>query len=60
VNTALVPAALRSIAALARGGLYPQGAWAELADKYAQVWEDKTLKFFEVSYMAEQFLRDNK
>ncbi|KAK2755535.1 hypothetical protein FQN54_006475 [Arachnomyces sp. PD_36] len=49
VNTALVPAALRSIAALARGGVYPQSDWAELADKYAQVWEDKTLQFFEVT-----------
>ncbi|KAH8593505.1 hypothetical protein B0O99DRAFT_214834 [Bisporella sp. PMI_857] len=49
VNTALVPAALRSIAALARAGVYSQSDWAELADRYAKVWEDKTLAFFEVT-----------
>ncbi|KAB8231699.1 uncharacterized protein BDW43DRAFT_301624 [Aspergillus alliaceus] len=49
INTALVPAALRSIAALARGGLLPRKHWAKLADTYAQTWEDQTLKFFEVT-----------
>lgn len=52
VNTALVPAALRSIAALARYNAsifasHPH--WATLANKYAQVWEDSTLSFFEVN-----------
>ncbi|KAJ5157337.1 uncharacterized protein N7482_008437 [Penicillium canariense] len=50
VNTALVPAALRSIALLAEKGLYPnQTQWATLAPQYAQTWEDKTLSFFEVT-----------
>ncbi|KAJ6119992.1 hypothetical protein N7523_004272 [Penicillium sp. IBT 18751x] len=50
VNTALVPAALRSIAALSRQGIYPgHPSWAQLADTYAQIWEDKTLSFFEVN-----------
>jgi hypothetical protein len=52
VNTALVPAALRSIAALARfnSSIYPSYPhWATLADKYAQVWEDSTLAFFAVT-----------
>ncbi|KAJ5677711.1 uncharacterized protein N7477_003344 [Penicillium maclennaniae] len=50
VNTALVPAALRSIASLSRHGIYPgHSSWAQLADTYAQIWEDKTLSFFEVT-----------
>jgi hypothetical protein len=52
VNTALVPAALRSIAALARfnSSIFPSHPhWATLADKYAQVWEDSTLAFFAVT-----------
>lgn len=50
VNTALAPAALRSIAALAKNGLYKnEQNWAQLADQYAQIWEDKTLQFFEVT-----------
>jgi hypothetical protein len=50
VNTALVPAALRSIAALARAGHFPAHSdWGKLADQYAQVWEDSTLQFFEVT-----------
>ncbi|KAH8885341.1 glycogen debranching enzyme [Thozetella sp. PMI_491] len=54
VNTALVPAALRAIAALARAGYFPQHPdWAEAADAYAQVWEDETLQFFEVSVPKE-------
>jgi len=48
VNTALVPAALRSIAALSHQGIYPSH-WARLADTYAQIWEDQTLSFFTVS-----------
>lgn len=49
VNTALVPAALRSIAALARGGIYSHPSWAVMAGEYAQVWEDNSLAFFEVT-----------
>lgn len=49
VNTALVPAALRSIAALSAAGIYTgHDDWAQLAAEYAQVWEDETLKFFQV------------
>ncbi|KAF2816962.1 glycogen debranching enzyme [Mytilinidion resinicola] len=50
VNTALVPAALHSIAALSSAGFFPEHpAWNETASQYAQVWEDKTLRFFEVT-----------
>ncbi|KAJ5911484.1 uncharacterized protein N7473_000787, partial [Penicillium subrubescens] len=50
VNTALVPAALRSIAVLTRQGLYPKHKeWSNLATKYAQIWEDKTLDYFKVT-----------
>ena len=50
VNTALVPASLRAIAQLTRAGFYPAYTnWSALADEYAQVWEDSTLQFFEVS-----------
>jgi hypothetical protein len=49
INTALVPAALRSIAALADAGYFPSHPeWAEAAAANAQVWEDNTLQFFEV------------
>jgi hypothetical protein len=50
VNTALVPAALRGIGQLTRAGFYPDFAnWSMLADDYAQIWEDSTLQFFEVT-----------
>lgn len=51
VNTALVPAALRSIAALAQAGIYSGNHqdWAYRAPRYAKVWEDHTLPFFEVT-----------
>ncbi|OCK77578.1 hypothetical protein K432DRAFT_384581 [Lepidopterella palustris CBS 459.81] len=50
VNTALVPAALRAIAKLAGAGFFPSHPeWNETADMYAKVWEDETLKFFEVT-----------
>ncbi|KAF2794194.1 hypothetical protein K505DRAFT_361297 [Melanomma pulvis-pyrius CBS 109.77] len=49
VNTALVPAALRAIAALSRAGFFTDHPeWATVADTYADVWEDYTLQFFEV------------
>lgn len=50
MNTALVPAALRSIAALSSKGHFPKHRnWSKLADTCAQTWEDKTLPFFEVT-----------
>ena len=50
VNTALVPAALRGIASLARAGVFANNSdWGTLGDTYAQVWEDTTLQFFSVS-----------
>lgn len=53
VNTALVPAALRSIAALSAAGFFPQHPeWNTTATQYAQVWEDNTLQFFEVTVSA--------
>jgi hypothetical protein len=47
VNTGLVPAALRSIAALSEAGILDFNS--TLISSYAQVWEDATLEFFEVS-----------
>ncbi|KAK5081051.1 hypothetical protein LTR70_009230 [Exophiala xenobiotica] len=57
VNVALVPAALRAIASLAREfntsvlGEYARD-WAVLADQYAQVWENTTLEFFKIVLSA--------
>lgn len=49
VNTALMPAALRAIADLARvGAIGRDQAWELSADKYAEVWEASTLDFFTV------------
>jgi hypothetical protein len=50
VNTALVPAGLRAIAALSRAGFFPDHPELKTtADQYAQIWEDETLPFFEVN-----------
>lgn len=50
VNTGLVPAALRSISALSAAGFFPEHPnWETTAAKYAKVWEDDTLHFFEVT-----------
>jgi hypothetical protein len=50
VNAALVPAGLRAIAALSRAGFFPDHSdWKDTADQYAQIWEDETLRFFEVN-----------
>ena len=50
VNTALVPAGLRAIAALSRAGFFSNHPeWNETAEQYAQVWEDSTLQFFKVT-----------
>jgi len=51
VNTALAPAALRSIATLSTNGILDFNA--SLVNEYAQVWEDSTLQFFEVSVPLE-------
>ncbi|KAF2403554.1 glycogen debranching enzyme [Trichodelitschia bisporula] len=49
VNTALVPAALRSISALSNAGYFPDHpGWKTDAADFAKVWEDETLQFFEV------------
>jgi hypothetical protein len=49
VNTALAPAALRAISALASNGFFPtHPEWNSTALEFAQVWEDETLAFFEV------------
>ncbi|KAF1958462.1 hypothetical protein CC80DRAFT_592153 [Byssothecium circinans] len=53
VNTALVPAALRAIGALARADFFDgHEDWKKLADQYAQIWEDRTLDFFKVTVPA--------
>ncbi|KAF7186258.1 hypothetical protein HII31_12333 [Pseudocercospora fuligena] len=56
VNTALVPASLRSISALASAGWFQDQhpEWSTLAMEYAQIWESETLKFFEVTIPAEE------
>jgi len=58
VNVALAPAALRSIASMAKefntsafGGY--AGSWSVLTDQYARVWEEKMLEFFKVVIPAE-------
>jgi hypothetical protein len=48
---ALVPAALRAIASLASAGILDFNS--TLIDEYAQVWEDETLDFFEVTIPLE-------
>lgn len=58
VNVALAPAALHSIASLAREfnttavGEYAD-SWSVVADLYAQVWEDHTLELFGVVVPAD-------
>jgi glycogen debranching enzyme len=55
VNTALVPAALRSIASLSAAGFFPDHPeWKTDALAYAQVWEDNTLHFFEATVPASE------
>ncbi|RMZ69846.1 glycogen debranching enzyme [Pyrenophora seminiperda CCB06] len=55
VNTALVPAGLRAIASLSKAGYFADHPdWSTLADQYAQIWEDETLRFFEVTVPESQ------
>ena len=50
-----MPAALHSIAALSNAGLFPNHpSWSTLASEYAQIWEDTTLQFFEISIPASE------
>lgn len=48
VNTALMPAALRAIAELARAGALDGLYGCEIADELAEVWETSSLEFFNV------------
>lgn len=58
VNTAIVPAGLRGVAALADAGFFPDHSdWAKKASEYAKVWEDHTLDFFEVTVKKEDAQR---
>ncbi|KAI1441765.1 carbohydrate-binding module family 52 protein [Annulohypoxylon stygium] len=55
VNTALVPAALKSIASLSSNGFFPSHRdWETIASKRAVLWEDKTLSFFQVNITTER------
>ncbi|ETN36530.1 uncharacterized protein HMPREF1541_08808 [Cyphellophora europaea CBS 101466] len=56
VNTALVPAALRALAQLARvEGVFPAGSFSAAdLNARAQVWEDSTLQFFQFSIPADE------
>ncbi|KAI0122025.1 carbohydrate-binding module family 52 protein [Daldinia grandis] len=55
VNTALVPAALKSIASLSDNGFFPlHPDWRVAAHKRAAIWEDKTLSFFQVNITTEE------
>ncbi|KAL9577382.1 MAG: hypothetical protein Q9203_007485 [Teloschistes exilis] len=55
VNTALMPAALRAIADLARvGAIGRDQAWELSADEYAEVWEASTLDFFTSRISSEE------
>ena len=58
VNTALMPAALRAIAELARAGTFEKEVgWDDIADKRAEVWETLTLDFFNVELHPQNSLR---
>lgn len=48
VNTALMPAALRAIAGLARAGALDGLSACHIADELAEVWETSSLEFFNV------------
>ena len=55
VNTAIVPAGLRAVAALAEAGFFSDHSdWAETATKHAKVWEDYTLDFFEITISKDE------
>ncbi|KAI0107376.1 carbohydrate-binding module family 52 protein [Hypoxylon sp. NC0597] len=55
VNTALVPAALKSIAFLSSKGFFPSYPdWDKVASKRATFWEDNTLSFFRVDITVEK------
>ncbi|KAB5515184.1 glycogen debranching enzyme [Coniochaeta sp. 2T2.1] len=55
VNTALVPAALNAISLLATAGFFPSHPeWNDTASRYAKLWEDNTLSFFNISIPASE------
>ncbi|KAG7125238.1 hypothetical protein HYQ44_001478 [Verticillium longisporum] len=55
VNAAIAPAGLRAIAALSEASFFPEHPeWAEKAAAAAQIWEDETLRFFEVTIEQEE------
>lgn len=56
VNTALMPAALRAIAGLARAGAFQEeDGWDSLANRRASVWETSSLNFFTVKFLFRFF-----
>lgn len=58
VNTALMPAALRAIAELARAGVFEDWLeWDDTASRRAEVWERSTLEFFTVRLRSESLQR---
>ncbi|KAF2757987.1 glycogen debranching enzyme [Pseudovirgaria hyperparasitica] len=55
VNTALVPAALRSLSQLSTAGFFPEHPeWSTLASRYADIWEESTLDFFSITINTEE------
>lgn len=49
VNTALMPAALRAISALARmNAIERKNDWVQTSDEYAEVWESRAPQYFTV------------
>ncbi|KAI1385553.1 carbohydrate-binding module family 52 protein [Hypoxylon trugodes] len=55
VNTALVPAALKSIASLSSNGFFPSHPyWSTVASKRATFWEDNTLALFQVNITVDK------
>jgi hypothetical protein len=67
VNAAIVPAGLRAIAALSKAGFFPEHPnWAKEAIHAAKIWEDETLRFFEVRVdedrahsLLDKYVKDN-
>ena len=58
VNTALMPAALRAIAELARADAFEkEEGWGDIADKRAEVWETFALEIFNVELHPQSLLR---
>ncbi|KAL9047255.1 MAG: hypothetical protein Q9214_000125, partial [Letrouitia sp. 1 TL-2023] len=59
INTALMPAALRAIAELARAGAFQEeDGWNDLANRRASVWETLSINFFIVKFFS-RFLNES-